>query len=280
MDVCERTRAKASIFLGDGARPSGWIEDPCAQGVEPCRSAGIGGAVLRRRVLRGRRSAGGGARARTPHLRRERRTRGILQARPAMANGPASASTSARLWLPPSSTARMRSSSSAVPPSDRFAALQVGRHRCADSRDVALASRLDTEHGIRFPGVLVFDGQGFMVRKSQGVASALELSGARICVTAETADAAGRRRLFRRAQDALRDRQVRQVAGGGRGLRQQELPGAVRRHLRAGAGAPAVGRARQAHHPARDRQPAADRTRRSGRATRTGSASCAGPSMR
>ena len=47
------------------------------------------------------------------------------------------------------------------------------------------------EHGIRFPGVLAFEGQGFMVRRSHGVASALELSGARVCVTAQTADAEG-----------------------------------------------------------------------------------------
>ena len=50
------------------------------------------------------------------------------------------------------------------------------------SRDVAMTSSHDTALGIRFPGVLVFDGQGFMVRKAQGVASALELSGTRICV--------------------------------------------------------------------------------------------------
>ena len=176
-----------------------------------------------------------------------------------MANGPASASTSARPWLPPSSTARMPSSSRRCP---RATASQRCKSGDIDvlTGDVALTSRLEMEHGIRFPGVLVFDGQGFMVRRSQGVASALELSGARICVTAETADARGRRRLLRRAQDAVRDRQARQVAGGGRGLRQQELPGAVRRHLRPGAGASAIGRARRAHDPARDRKPAADRT--------------------
>jgi general L-amino acid transport system substrate-binding protein len=49
----------------------------------------------------------------------------------------------------------------------------------------------EASHGMRFPAVLVFGGQGFMVRKAQGVASALELSGARICVTAGTADADG-----------------------------------------------------------------------------------------
>jgi general L-amino acid transport system substrate-binding protein len=77
-----------------------------------------------------------------------------------------------------------------VSPSQRFSALQSGEIDLL-SRNVAMTSSRDTELGIRFPGVLVFDGQGFMVRKSQGVASALELSGARICVTAEPAAAHG-----------------------------------------------------------------------------------------
>ena len=74
--------------------------------------------------------------------------------------------------------------------SEHFSALQEGEIDVL-SRNVAMTSSHDTALGIRFPGVLVFDGQGFMVRKSQGVASALELSGARICVMAETADAQG-----------------------------------------------------------------------------------------
>ena len=45
--------------------------------------------------------------------------------------------------------------------------------------------------GIRFPGVLVFSGQGFMVRKAQAVASALELSGTRICIGADAAGVQG-----------------------------------------------------------------------------------------
>jgi general L-amino acid transport system substrate-binding protein len=73
---------------------------------------------------------------------------------------------------------------------ERFSALLDGEIDVL-SRNVAMTSSHDTALGIRFPGVLVFDGQGFMVRKSQGVASALELSGARICVMGETADAQG-----------------------------------------------------------------------------------------
>jgi general L-amino acid transport system substrate-binding protein len=78
----------------------------------------------------------------------------------------------------------------AVAPNERFAALLSGNIDIL-SRNVAMTSSRDTAHGIRFPGVLVFDGQGFMVRKAQGVASALELSGTRICIATGTADAQG-----------------------------------------------------------------------------------------
>lgn len=78
----------------------------------------------------------------------------------------------------------------AVSPGERFTALLSGDIDVL-SRNVAMTSSRDTAHGIRFPGVLVFDGQAFMVRKSQGVASALELSGTRICIVTETADAQG-----------------------------------------------------------------------------------------
>jgi general L-amino acid transport system substrate-binding protein len=75
-------------------------------------------------------------------------------------------------------------------PNERFSALQSGEIDIL-SRNATLTSSHDTALGIRFPGVLVYDGQGFMVRKSQGLASALELSGARVCVITETADAQG-----------------------------------------------------------------------------------------
>jgi general L-amino acid transport system substrate-binding protein len=77
-----------------------------------------------------------------------------------------------------------------VSPSERFAALQSGEIDVL-SRNVAMTPSRDTDLGIRFPGVLVFDGQGFMVRRSQGVASALELSGTRICVVTDSTDEQG-----------------------------------------------------------------------------------------
>jgi len=78
----------------------------------------------------------------------------------------------------------------AVPENERFAALKAGEIDVL-SRDVAMTLSRDTGFGVRFPAVLVFDGQGFMVRKAQGVASALELSGTRICVLSETTAAQG-----------------------------------------------------------------------------------------
>jgi general L-amino acid transport system substrate-binding protein len=77
-----------------------------------------------------------------------------------------------------------------VSKSERFSVLQSGDIDVL-SRNLTMTSSNDTGLGIRFPGVLVFDGQGFMVRKAQGVASALELSGTRICVLAEPADMQG-----------------------------------------------------------------------------------------
>jgi general L-amino acid transport system substrate-binding protein len=71
--------------------------------------------------------------------------------------------------------------------SERFSALQSGEIDVL-SRNVAMTSSRDTALGIRFPGVLIYDGLGFMVRKQQNIGSALELSGARICVTVETID--------------------------------------------------------------------------------------------
>jgi len=44
----------------------------------------------------------------------------------------------------------------------------------------------ESAQGVRLAGILVHEEQGFMVRRSDNLTSALELSGARICVTRET----------------------------------------------------------------------------------------------
>ncbi len=84
-----------------------------------------------------------------------------------------------------------------LPPIDRFSALKAGEVDVL-SRNATMTSSHDTGLGIRFAGVLVYDGQGFLVRKSQGLASALELSGARVCVVTETADEQGIANYFGR----------------------------------------------------------------------------------
>jgi len=78
----------------------------------------------------------------------------------------------------------------AIAADEAFSPLQSGEVDVLSS-NVAMTSSRDTALGIRFAGTLVYDGQGFMVRKSQNLASALELSGARICVTRESADEQG-----------------------------------------------------------------------------------------
>jgi general L-amino acid transport system substrate-binding protein len=64
--------------------------------------------------------------------------------------------------------------------SDRFKALQAGDVDVL-ARGSAWTLSRDTEFGARFAGVLFFDGQGFLTRRGNAVASVFELSGASIC---------------------------------------------------------------------------------------------------
>jgi general L-amino acid transport system substrate-binding protein len=68
---------------------------------------------------------------------------------------------------------------------ERIAALRSGEIDVL-ARHTEPAPGQDAAHGVRIAGILVHDGQGFMVRRSQNITSALELSGARICVTRES----------------------------------------------------------------------------------------------
>jgi len=63
---------------------------------------------------------------------------------------------------------------------DRFKALQSGDVDVLAPGATWTLSR-DTELGARFTGVLFYDGQGFLTRRGNAVASVLELSGASIC---------------------------------------------------------------------------------------------------
>jgi general L-amino acid transport system substrate-binding protein len=63
---------------------------------------------------------------------------------------------------------------------DRFTALQSGEVDLLVRNSTWTMSR-DTTLGLDFPAVNFYDGQGFMVRKKLGVASAKDLSGASVC---------------------------------------------------------------------------------------------------
>ena len=68
---------------------------------------------------------------------------------------------------------------------DRFTALQSGEVDVL-SRNTTWTLSRDTTLGANFTGVTYYDGQGFMVRKSLKVNSALELNSASVCVQTGT----------------------------------------------------------------------------------------------
>ncbi len=68
---------------------------------------------------------------------------------------------------------------------ERFPALQSGEIDMLARNTTWTISR-DTALGFLFRAVNYYDGQGFMVRKSLNVKSALELSGAAVCVQSGT----------------------------------------------------------------------------------------------
>jgi general L-amino acid transport system substrate-binding protein len=68
---------------------------------------------------------------------------------------------------------------------DRFTALQAGEIDVL-ARNSTWTSSRDASLGITFTAVNYYDGQGFMVRKSLKVNSALELNGASVCVQTGT----------------------------------------------------------------------------------------------
>jgi general L-amino acid transport system substrate-binding protein len=68
---------------------------------------------------------------------------------------------------------------------ERFTALQSGEIDVL-TRNTTWTMERDTSLGLKFAGVNYYDGQGFMVRKDLGVASAKELQDAAICVQTGT----------------------------------------------------------------------------------------------
>jgi general L-amino acid transport system substrate-binding protein len=68
---------------------------------------------------------------------------------------------------------------------ERFTALQSGEVDVL-SRNTTWTMSRDTSLGLKFVGVMYYDGQGFMVKKSLGVNSALGLNGASVCTNTGT----------------------------------------------------------------------------------------------
>jgi len=68
---------------------------------------------------------------------------------------------------------------------ERFTALQSGEIDML-ARSTTWTNTRDTSLGLNFAGVNYYDGQGFLVSKSIGVKSALELDGATVCIQAGT----------------------------------------------------------------------------------------------
>jgi general L-amino acid transport system substrate-binding protein len=66
---------------------------------------------------------------------------------------------------------------------ERFTALQSGEVDIL-SRTTTRTLNRDTALGLNFAPVVFYDGQGFMVREDSGIASAMELDGASVCVSA------------------------------------------------------------------------------------------------
>ena len=68
---------------------------------------------------------------------------------------------------------------------ERFTALQSGEVDLL-SRNTTWTMSRDTSLGLKFAGVMYYDGQGFMVKKSLGIDSALKLDGATVCTQTGT----------------------------------------------------------------------------------------------
>jgi general L-amino acid transport system substrate-binding protein len=68
---------------------------------------------------------------------------------------------------------------------ERFEALKAGTVDLL-ARNTTWTMARETEMGLLFAGISYFDGQGFLLPKAKGVLSALELSGAKVCVQAGT----------------------------------------------------------------------------------------------
>ena len=68
---------------------------------------------------------------------------------------------------------------------ERFGALKDGRIDVL-SRNATWTMEREVDLGLRFAGILYFDGQGFMTGEDRGLVSAQQLTGSKVCVEAGT----------------------------------------------------------------------------------------------
>ena len=100
---------------------------------------------------------------------------------------------------------------------DRFTALQSGEIDVL-ARNTTWTMSRDTSLGLTFAGVNYYDGQGFMVKKSLGVTSALELSGASVCVQSGTTTELNLADYFKLNNMTVQAGGLREAGRRGRGL--------------------------------------------------------------
>lgn len=81
----------------------------------------------------------------------------------------------------------------------RFTALQTGEIDLLSRRSTWTMTR-DTSLGLSFAATNFYDGQGFLVRKSLGISSAVELAGSSICATTGTTTELNLADFFRKNQ--------------------------------------------------------------------------------
>lgn len=78
---------------------------------------------------------------------------------------------------------------------ERFEALDKGRIDLL-SRNTTWTFERDVKFDFTFIGISYFDGQGFLIRQSEGITSALQLEGAKICVLEGTTSQVNLKRYF------------------------------------------------------------------------------------
>ncbi len=157
---------------------------------------------------------------------------------------------------------------------ERFTALQSGEIDVL-SRNTTWTMSRDTSLGLNFTGVMYYDGQAFMVRKSLGLTSVRELAGASICVQTGTTNEQNLADYFATTGLYVQARRLRASRRGGRSLHVGPLrrlhDRLVPSHLRAHA---------SPHHTPTQSCPELSRRSRSARpcarAMRRGPTSCAG----